>query len=129
MADLRVGDRVGGRRIVTVWTMVATAYGPSRHDNYPFGPWDAYGKPLEPGDVAVDPRVIPLGTPLYVSGYRSPELPPGGMFARARDTGGAIRGCRIDIFIDSDRREVGDFGLQTVTVCALAGGDQPAGAL
>jgi 3D (Asp-Asp-Asp) domain-containing protein len=44
------------------------------------------------GLVAVDPRVIPLGTHLYVEGYG---------FALAADTGGAIKGNRIDLCYDS----------------------------
>ena len=44
------------------------------------------------GIVAVDPRVIPYHTKLYIPGY--------GM-AIAGDTGGAIVGTRIDLFMDS----------------------------
>ena len=44
------------------------------------------------GIVAVDPRVIPYYTKLYIPGY--------GM-AIAGDTGGAIVGARIDLFMDS----------------------------
>ncbi|MHA6261334.1 3D domain-containing protein [Sporosarcina sp. CAU 1771] len=42
--------------------------------------------------VAVDPRVIPLGTKVWVEGYGE---------AIAGDTGGAIKGNKIDVFIPS----------------------------
>lgn len=105
----------GGRTL----HMVATAYGPNWIDNYPYGPVDYFGQPLRPGVVAVDPDVIPLGTRLWVTGYRSPYLPKGGFAAVARDTGGAIQGNRIDIFIDAPRSEVLKFGIQDVTVTIL----------
>ena len=45
------------------------------------------------GVVAVDPRVISIGESLYVDGYGK---------ARALDTGGAIIGNRIDLYMNSE---------------------------
>jgi len=42
--------------------------------------------------IAVDPRVIPLGSLVYVEGYGK---------AIAADTGGAINGNIVDVFVDS----------------------------
>jgi uncharacterized protein YabE (DUF348 family) len=42
--------------------------------------------------IAVDPRVIPLGTKVYVEGYG---------YAIAADTGSAINGYKIDVFFPS----------------------------
>jgi uncharacterized protein YabE (DUF348 family) len=50
------------------------------------------GEPVHWGVVAVDPRVIPLGSRVYVEGYGE---------GRALDTGGAIRGNRIDLYMNS----------------------------
>ncbi len=100
-------------------SLVATAYGPSLKDNYPYGPVDVFGKPLTPGMVAVDPRVIPIGTRLWISGYSSPLLPKGGFAAVAADTGDAIQGHRIDIFIDGGPRAVSAFGVQHVTATVI----------
>jgi 3D (Asp-Asp-Asp) domain-containing protein len=78
-----------------VLDMVATAYPPN-----PNHPWSrvrshtATGRPAQFGLVAVDPRVIPLGTKVYVEGYG---------FAIAADTGGAIKGNRIDLCMETDR--------------------------
>lgn len=44
------------------------------------------------GIVAVDPRVIPLGSLVYVEGYGE---------AIAADTGGAVKGNVVDIYVDS----------------------------
>jgi 3D (Asp-Asp-Asp) domain-containing protein len=45
--------------------------------------------------LAVDPRVIPLGSRVYVPAYRGDEY--GGWFI-AQDTGGAINGRHIDVY-------------------------------
>ncbi|HVB10923.1 MAG TPA: peptidoglycan-binding protein [Bacillota bacterium] len=100
-------------------SLVATAYGPSLKDNFPYGPVDLAGKPLVAGDVAVDPRVIPIGTRLWVSGYSSPSLPKGGFVAVAADTGDAIQGQRMDIFVNGGPAAVSAFGVQHVTATVM----------
>ena len=66
------------------------------------------GRPLQPfRTVAVDPKVIPLGSLLYVpllEGRTMPGRPPWGGFVHdgcvvADDTGGHIGGNRIDVFV------------------------------
>jgi 3D (Asp-Asp-Asp) domain-containing protein/peptidoglycan hydrolase CwlO-like protein len=52
----------------------------------------ATGLPVGPGIVAVDPSVIPLGTRMTIPGYGE---------GVAADTGGGIRGARIDVWIKS----------------------------
>ncbi len=47
------------------------------------------------GSIAVDPRVIPLGSRVYVPAYRGDGQ--GGWFI-AQDTGGAINGRHIDVY-------------------------------
>ncbi|MGA7571363.1 MAG: ubiquitin-like domain-containing protein [Candidatus Aquilonibacter sp.] len=86
--------------------MVATAYTP-----YCSGcsGITASGRPAGHGIVAVDPRVIPLGTRLYIPGYG---------YAIAGDTGGAIVGYRIDLGYTS-YRDAMQFGRRAVTVYRL----------
>ncbi|MET3574576.1 LysM peptidoglycan-binding domain-containing protein [Bhargavaea ullalensis] len=59
--------------------------------------------------IAVDPRVIPLGTKVWVEGYGE---------AIAGDTGGAIKGNRIDVFIPNKGRAL-QWGSRTVKVKIL----------
>ncbi|CAB1129883.1 protein of unknown function [Candidatus Hydrogenisulfobacillus filiaventi] len=118
-ADLAAGGTIDGRPILAVHHMIATAYGPSWSDNYPYGPVDYFGQPLEPGMVAVDPSVIPLKSWVYVTGYTDPVLPAGGFLGRAMDEGDAIVGDRIDIYMDHGPQTVSDFGIEPVTVYVL----------
>lgn len=84
--------------------MVATAYeaGPRSTGKRPgdkgYG-ITASGAIAKRGTVAVDPRVIPLGTKLYIKSL-TPGVPDYG-FAIAQDTGGAIKGNKIDLFMDT----------------------------
>ncbi|WP_081328686.1 3D domain-containing protein [Neomoorella thermoacetica] len=71
--------------------MLATAYTASSEEGTADGR-TATGIKVRRGVVAVDPKVIPLGTKLYIEGYGE---------AIAADTGGAIKGNKIDLFMDS----------------------------
>lgn len=66
----------------------------------------ATGKPVREGFVAVDPDVIPLGSEVWVEGFG---------WLKAEDTGGAIKGKRIDVFIN-DRQAALSFGRQNLIV-------------
>lgn len=59
---------------------------------YTGGGTTATGTRARVGEIAVDPRVIPLGTSVYVEGFG---------VLRAEDTGGAIKGHIIDIYMSS----------------------------
>lgn len=59
--------------------------------------------------IAVDPNIIPLGTKVYVEGYGT---------AIAGDTGGDIKGNRIDLFIPN-RQDALNFGRRQVTVTVI----------
>ncbi len=95
---LAVGSRNPVRTLLTSrgtyryrysYTMLATAYEPGpRSCGRSADGYTAIGLKAEPGIVAVDPRVIPLRTKLYVEGY-GPAI--------AGDTGSAIKGHRIDL--------------------------------
>lgn len=85
--------------------MIATAYTPG-HD---CGKYTASGIPAKRGVVAVDPRIIPLGTRLYIEGYGE---------AVAADTGGKIKGNRIDLCFDT-LEEAKSFGRRSVVVQIL----------
>ena len=86
-----------------VLTCKATAY----HE--PEGSLTKSGTLSRVGAIAVDPSVIPLGTKLYVEGYG---------YCVAEDTGGLIKGSRIDVYFDSEQ-ECTNWGVKSVTVYIL----------
>ncbi|MFI2132988.1 LysM peptidoglycan-binding domain-containing protein [Lysinibacillus fusiformis] len=59
--------------------------------------------------ISVDPAVIPLGSKVYVEGYGE---------AIAGDTGGAIKGKRIDVFFPSQQDAI-NFGVKQLKVTIL----------
>ena len=97
----------------------ASAYSASAGENGKWGAVDYFGNALQLGTIAVDPKVIPFGSKLYITGYDHNGLPAGGMFGTASDAGGSIKGNRIDIFIPGDRKNALSFGLQDVTLYIL----------
>ena len=110
----------GGFRFETELDMIATAYDLS-YESTGKNPGDPYfgitasGAKAQPGTVAVDPSVIPLGTKLYIA---STDGSPDYGFATALDTGGAIKGNRIDLFME-DGTACDRYGIRQVKVYIL----------
>lgn len=83
-------------------TVLATAYAPT-------GNKTATGTTPKAGrTIATDPRVIPHGTKVLINGVEY----------TAEDTGGLIKGNRIDIFMDTEAECV-QFGAQYIEVEVL----------
>lgn len=93
--------------------VTATAY----HRVEDGGEITASGTVTQYGTIAVDPRVIPLGSRLYVvsdGGDQSWSYGPG----LAEDTGGLIKGAKIDLFFMTGD-EANDFGVRPAKVYIL----------
>lgn len=106
----------GDLRYKKAYTMRATAYDPSPSANGGHSK-TATGVPARYGIVAVDPSVIPLGSRLYI------ESADGGKswvygYAIAGDTGGAIKGNRIDLCY-STSAQAHRFGVKSANVYVL----------
>lgn len=82
--------------------MTATGYTHTGQKTYT-GIWPTVGI------VAVDPKVIPLRSRLYIDGYG---------YATAMDIGSSIKGNRIDLFFES-RQEAIKWGRRNVKVFVL----------
>jgi len=113
LAGIRVREaralpsRSGSYQRMRCYHMVATGYSP--YEGSSAGRC-ANGMRAGYGVVAVDPRLIPLGSKLYIEGYG---------YALAGDTGGAIKGRRIDLG-HSTYREASNVGRRSVTVWLLS---------
>ncbi len=95
----RGGERLDFRQAMMV---EASAYTYS-------GSRTATGRQPAVGLIAVDPSVIPMGTRLYIEGYG---------YATAADTGGAIRGNRVDLFFETSSQCL-NWGRRTVKAYIL----------
>lgn len=111
------GDTV---RYSKVMDMRATAYTASFKDTgkapgHPLFGITATGIRAKKGIIAVDPKVIPLHTKVYVEIVGST---PDYGYAVAEDVGGAIKGNKIDLYYDS-QDYVDRFGVKKVKVYIL----------
>ena len=93
-------------RCIRIILMMSTAYSTEDPGS---SLYTVRGHRLRRGYVAVDPKVIPLGTNLYVEGYG---------YAVADDTGGLIKGNRIDLAVDSYAEAIA-YGVKDVQVYVL----------
>lgn len=102
-----VSIHAAGRVRVTATAYDNCAKCTGKSEGHPAFGITSSGVPATPGrTIAVDPRVIPLGTWVFIDGL--------GVF-RAEDTGGSIKGNRIDIFMPS-HEEALEFGIQELDV-------------
>jgi uncharacterized protein YabE (DUF348 family) len=112
------GDVVRYKKVLN---MRATAYTASfkdtgKHPDHPEFGITYTGIRARKGIIAVDPKVIPLGTRVYVEVAGST---PDYGYAVAADIGGAIKGNLIDLYMD-DQKTVDRWGVKKVKVYILA---------
>ena len=83
---------------------------------YCLGGRTATGTTPKRGSVAVDPKVIPLGSKLYVVASDGTSWCYG--YAVAEDTGGAIKGSKIDLYMETNELCI-QFGVKSAKVYIL----------
>lgn len=109
------GNIINGYRYTKKINMSGTAYTNSPSENAGYSV-TALGTPLRYGVAAVDPSVIPLGTKLYVTSADGTYVYG---VAMAEDTGGGIKGNKIDLCFTSMTDAKG-FGKRDCVVYILA---------
>ena len=111
-------SRSGNLAYSRVLSMNATGYDASSCGKSPgqsgYGV-TATGRAAQYGVVAVDPSVIPLGTRLYIESADGSYVYGN---AVAADTGGAIKGNKIDLCFNTNQEAL-NFGRRTVKVYVL----------
>jgi 3D (Asp-Asp-Asp) domain-containing protein len=111
------GDMPDGYQVMSVMHVYATWYNPASAGKPRSSPGygiTSTGVPVTRGIVAVDPRVIPYGTRMFIPGYG---------FAIAADCGGGVKGNMIDLGFP-DGVEV-DWVSHWVDIYILAGRASP----
>ena len=102
---------VGGTLTVGGQTYSYSYYLDCRSTVYTGGGTTASGLPATEQVIAVDPRVIPLGSTCYISGSYC-EVG----FRTAADTGGGIKGNIIDIYFETSNPYFAGYGWRNVRV-------------
>ncbi len=93
----------------------ATAYDASPADNGIWAGMTSTGMPLVYGVIAVDPKVIPYGTKMYIESVDGQYVYG---YAIAGDCGGAIKGKKVDLFFPN-RSTCYQFGRRDVNIYFL----------
>lgn len=111
------GEVINYRKVLTCQ---ATAYDLSfescgKYPGHPAYGITASGTYAKVGTVAVDPRVIPLGTKMYIVSVDGSYVYG---YCTAEDTGGAIKGNKVDLFYNT-KSECMQFGRRNVKVYIL----------
>lgn len=107
----RIGSSIGGffewaklnMTSIKKMTVEATAYS---SDGVTASGTKTKRAPDSESTIAVDPNVIPLGSKVYVEGYG---------YAVAADTGGAIKGKIIDLYMNTESECIA-WGRRNVTI-------------
>ena len=105
-SESRNVSATGSRDLLGNFTLTAYTAGPESTGKRPGDPAygiTASGAKVQPGvTIAADPNVIPMGSTVYIEGIGTRVV---------QDTGGAIKGNRIDVYIP-DLSEARQFGVK-----------------
>jgi 3D (Asp-Asp-Asp) domain-containing protein len=107
------------KRVLTNVTLTAYAAGPEHTGKSPgdkgYGMTRSGTRATEGRTIAVDPRIIPIGTWVYIEGIG---------LRRAEDTGGAVKGSKIDVYFEDNSTAL-NFGLKRGYKVYIIGKNKP----